>query len=354
MTRARITAFAIAAAALAGTAYAADKAWNWGTVQDEFSNDASFAQSKAVCRKLGAPVIPAADRLSPAQAAALKDCDAEALYYGQGTARDIVKARQCAILSAQGANDDDNFFSGKAILMQIYANGLGVPKNLTLATQLACSIESAPAENDGRVMHLQSLMTKPESKPFDLCDDITSGYAGGQCTARDSIATAASRDKAIAAVAARFPATSKPAFADLRKAMDAFAKAHGEGEIDLSGTLRGAFVIEAEDREADQFLQDLTRLADNKWPKGDHAGAAAQDTRLNSDYKSAMSACTAAKTNMSTVKADDVRAAQRVWLTYRDAWVHFAATAAPSVPADAVTERITRLRALQLEKLPCS
>lgn len=353
MTRAAIAFIAITAAALAGAAFAADKAWNWGTAQDEYANDASFAQSKAICRKLGAPVIPAADRPSPAQAAALKNCDPEALYYGQGMPRDAVKARQCAILSAGHSDDDDAFFSARAILMQIYANGLGVPRNLPLATSFACSIESAPAENDGRVMHLQSLMTKPEKTPFDLCDDITSGYAGGECTARDSIATAAGRDTTIAKVAAHFPAASKPAFADLKKAMEAFAKAHGEGEVDLSGTLRDAFVTQAEDLERDQFLQDLTRLANDKWPRADHATMVAQDMRLNTDYKAAMAACTQTKDNLSTVKAEDVRTAQRAWLTYRDAWVRFAAAAAPAVSPDAMTARLSRLRALQLEKLPC-
>jgi uncharacterized protein YecT (DUF1311 family) len=351
MTRTAIALIALSIA-VAGAAVAAEQTpWNWGADKD--SDEASFAKSKAICRKLGAPIIPAADRPSPAEAARLKGCDAEALYYGQGMARDYVKARQCAILQADHGNED-NFFSGKAILMQVYANGLGVARNLPLATSLACAIESAPAENDARVIHLQALMAAPaNARRFDICDDITSGFAGGECSARDSAATGADRDQKIASVAARFPASSRPAFADLKKALDAFTKAHGEGEVDESGTARDSFIIHAKDMERDQFLQDLTRLADGKWPKADHTQAAAMDAKLNLDYKAAL-ACVAGKTNLSTVKVEDVRTAQRAWLAYRDAYVRFGAKAAPTVTADAITARMTKLRTLQLEKLPCN
>ena len=349
MTRTTI-ALAICTLAIAGAAIAAEKTpWNWGTDPD--SADAAFAKSQAICRKLGPPVIPAADHPSPADAARLKDCDPEALYYGQGEPRDYVKARQCAVLKAE-QDKDDRFFSGQAILMQLYANGQGVTRNLPLATALACAIESAPAENDARVSHLQSMAAAPAgAKPFDMCDDITSGFAGGECTQRDSLAAGALRDRKIAAVTARFPAVSKPAFTDLKKAMETFAEAR-DGEVDQTGMLRAAFAIEAEDLERDQFLQDQTRLADGKWPKADHAQAVAMDAKLNLAYKDAL-VCVATKTNLSTVKADDVRTAQRAWLGYRDAYVRFAGQAAPAVGADAIAARMSKLRTLQLEKLPC-
>lgn len=50
--------------------------------------------------------------------------------------------------------------------MQIYANGLGVPRNLELATEYACQIWSAPAESDGRVLHLQALAANPATSTF--------------------------------------------------------------------------------------------------------------------------------------------------------------------------------------------
>ncbi len=326
--------------------------WNWGTVSDEYASDPAVAKSKAICRKLGAPVIPAADRPNAAEAAGLKDCNSEALYYGEGMTPDYVKARQCAILEDEKGDDDVGFFAGKTILMQVYANGLGVGRNIDLATALACSVEGAPAENDGRVLHIQALAAKPGT--FDICDDITSGYADGFCTSRASTLAGFARDGKIDAVAKSFPAASAPLFAEVKKAFDTFATAHAQGEVDLSGTSRAAFEIEAEDGERDQFLKDLTRLADGSWPQATQADAAAADAGLNERYRKGLDQCTERADNYSTVRADDVRTTQRAWLAYRDAYLKFTAVAAPGVTQDAVMARLTKLRMADLDALPCS
>jgi len=333
--------------ALSGLAVAGEAAWNWGTANDDISADPAFADSKAICRRLGAPVIPAADRPSPAEAASLKGCDSESLYYGEDGPPDYIKARQCAIVED---GHEEGFFGGKTMLMQIYANGLGVQKNLDLATALACSVEGAPAENDGRVLHLQDLKTKPDH--FDVCDDITSGYAGGFCAGRDSTLAAKARNQKIKAVAQRLPQDARPLFANLQTALDTFVSARSDGEVDMSGTLRDAFVYEAEDKERDQFLTDLTRLADGQWLKANHAAAVAADAGLNKSYQKAL-AC--AKTGeLGTVEPDGIRATERAWLGYRDAYVRFAGSAAPAITQDAILARLTNLRTAELDELSCS
>lgn len=338
-------AFALAAiGALSGIAVAGETVWNWGTVSDEYSSDPGFADSKAICRKLGAPVIPATDRPGAADAAALKGCNSEALYYGEDRPPDYIKARQCAIL--EDGTDDEGFFGGKTILMEVYANGLGVQKNLDLATALACSVEGAPMENDGRVRHLQDLKTAPDH--FDVCDDVTSGYASGWCAQRESTLAAGERDKKMAAVVQRLPAGSRPSFPALQTAFDAFVRARTDGEVDLSGTMRDVFITDTEDGERNQFLTDLTRLADGKWLGADHTAAVAADAALNKSYQKAM-AC--AKTGgLGTVEPDGIRAAERAWIGYRDAYVRFAA---PAVSQDAVLARLTNLRTAELDDLSC-
>ena len=351
MTMTRYSWLAFTSLVLAGSALAAETvAWNWGTATGDYSSDHSFDESKAICKRLGAPVIPAADRPSPQETAALKDCDSEALYYGEKGTPDYIKARQCAVMEAEHG-DDDSFFSGNTILMQIYANGFGTGRNINLATALACSVESAPAENDGRVLHLQALAAKPAG--FDVCDDITSGYAGGMCTARDAVKTDNERDQKIVMVLRQFPAESQPVFNDLKTAFDAFATAHAGDETDLSGSARGEFVIEAETGERDQFLKDLTRLANGQWLTGSQADANAADTALNQSYRDSLKACVAGDDNLSTVKGDDVRATQRLWLVYRDAYLRFAQVAAPTVPQSAILTRLTKLRTAELDNLPC-
>ncbi len=136
----------------------------------------------------------------------------------------------------------------------------------------------------------------------------------------------------------------------LSAALDQFTRLHGAGETDLSGTARGAFVVQAEDAERDQHLKDLRRMAQGKWPHTDHAATVSADTALNASYRKAL-VWAGSKDNYSTITADDIRLAQRAWLPYRDAWLRFGAAAAPSLSADAILSRITRLRIAELDAL---
>jgi hypothetical protein len=95
---------------------------NWGDEHSALTAGPQYAKSKAICRLLGDLDPPQADRPTPAQSKALNGCDSEKLYYGDGGKPDYGKARQCAFVEANGA--DDQIFGGSAILMQVYANGL--------------------------------------------------------------------------------------------------------------------------------------------------------------------------------------------------------------------------------------
>jgi uncharacterized protein YecT (DUF1311 family) len=282
----------------------------------EHTSAPEFAESKAICRRLGDPKPPPADRPTPAQVAALKGCSSEKLYYGVGSQRDYVKARMCAFIEADRA--DDEVFSGRAILMQLYANGLGVSRDPDLATAYACQIEGAPAEKDARVLHMQALKSKPEH--VDYCDDITSGLAAARAL-----------------------------YAPMKKAFNAFVAAHGTGEVDLSGTARAALMIAEEDAVRNQFAKDLDSLSIGRWPSATAADAKAADVQMNASYHKAM-AWAGGKDNPTTIKSDDIRKAQRAWLAYRDAFSRFAA-AASDVGADAVLAHLTTLRTAQLDDL---
>jgi uncharacterized protein YecT (DUF1311 family) len=318
---------------------------NWGTETSELTSAPEFAKSKAICRQLGGPKPPPADRPTPAQAEALKGCSSEKLYYGVGHQRDYVKARMCAFMEADRA--DDEVFSGSTILMQLYANGLGVSRDPDLATTYACLIEGAPAEIDARVLHMQALKTKPEH--VDYCDDITSGLAAGFCQNRNSHQAAGSRDDRLQAMEARLPPAARALYAPMKKAFDAFVHAHGTGEVDLSGTARAALMIAEQDAVRNQFAKDLDSLLVDRWASATVADAKAADAQMNLSYHKAM-AWAGRKDNPTTTKPDDIRKAQRAWLAYRDAFGRFAAAAA-DVSADAVLAHLTKLRTAQLDDL---
>ncbi len=306
-------------------------------------------KSAAICKALEDREAPAADRPTPAQIRSLKDCDSEALYYGEKGPPDFTRARLCAF------QDDDGsaagVFSGPTILMQLYANGLGgVKRDLDLATAYACAIDGAPAEIEYRVQHLQALKTKTEPKRFDYCDDITSGLAGGFCAARDATIANKARSAQTAALEARIPAAAKPAWAALRKASAGFVDAHG-GEVDESGTARAQMVIDEEEATRNAFTAQVAGLLDRRWPVSvTAADFDAADQALNAAYEKAM-AHLASKDNVTTVKPDDSRRAQRAWIVYRDAFMAFAPLAVPDTAAKAVAARLTQERTKALADL---
>ena len=348
MTKARFALTASAIIVLAGSALTAETTnWNWS---DGVNSNPDFARSKAVCASLGEPIIPVADRPSAQDVAHLKGCDSEALYYGENGPPDYVKARHCAIIEAQAGIDD--VFAGNAILMMLYANGRGVPRNIPLATALACDmVSAAPAESNGRVIHLQSLAAKPEI--IDVCEDGTSGYIQGMCAQHDAINIDIDRNRKIAAVLHQFPAAAMTPYSEIKTRFESFVTAHANDEIDLSGSRRDANIIEADADERDQFLKDITRLANGQWLPASPADAAAADAALNQSYRDSLKACVERSDNFSTVRANDVRATQRLWLAYRDAYLRFAQVAAPTVPQSAILARLTKLRTAELDSLPC-
>ena len=139
-----------AASAPPSASSAASAQANWGDDHESFTQGPEFAASKATCRRLRGLTPPASDRPDAATAAALgKSCNAEALYYGIGMPADPVKARQCALIeedAGKASPYDAGRFGGTAMLMTIYANGVGAARDLDLATALACRVDGAAAE----------------------------------------------------------------------------------------------------------------------------------------------------------------------------------------------------------------
>jgi len=330
-----------------GLAGAAPERANWGTERSAYTAGPQYDKSKAICRALGEPVPPPSDKPTPVQKAALSDCRSEPLYYGEGRKSDYVAARLCAFVETE--DGDTQTFGGSTILMQIYANGLGVTRNLDLATAYACQLPGAAAESDERVLHLQALKSKVE--PFDYCDDVTSGWAGSECEARASTLASFARDARASALEATLPPSARASYDGLREALDGFIEVHADGEVDQSGTGRAGFVIEEEDAVRDQFVMDVERLLSGKWPVASAAAARDADAHLNASYHKTL-AWADSGDNMSTIHANAIRKAQRAWLVYRDAFVRFAAAAAPRVTRDSVLARLTNLRNAELDRMP--
>jgi uncharacterized protein YecT (DUF1311 family) len=333
-----------AALAFGCCALAAASAQDWSANKDEITSD--YTESKAICRGLLDREPPAADRPDARTAASLEGCDSEKLYYGIGMKADPVRARQCAFLEMRN-EPDEGVFAGRTMLMTIYANGVGAKRDLDVATHLACGLEGAPAEVDGRVRHLAGLKAKGRTdRPFDFCDDITSGLAMGYCADHAAGMAAPVREARIAQLASGLTAPQGQAFAALRRAHTAFVDAHGGGEIDMSGTARAAMEIEAEEGARDELPDLLQRLAAGRVPAATPAQFAAADAKLNAAYRKALAE---AGPDNGTVTKEGIRAAQRAWLRYRDAFLAFATIKFPQVSRDSVAAWLTQKRTKMLE-----
>ena len=333
----------VAASLLALGAMGAALAEDWGDVKDA----GDYAHSKALCRALRTREPPASDRPDAAAARGLAGCDSEKLYYGIGMAPDPVRARRCAFVEA-GTKDGDGPFSGRAMLMTIYANGRGAARDLDVATHLACGLDGAPFESDGRVNHLAALKGRSRAGPdFDYCDDISSGLAMGYCAAHQSEIDGVRREAALGRLTAGWTPAERSAFASLRKAEDTWVDAHGSNEVDLSGTARAAMEIAAEDSLRDSFLETLRTLSAGKAPHFSAAQSAAADAALNAAYAKARKAV-AADGGPGAPTRDGIREAQRAWLRYRDAFLAFAAVKFPGVSRDSLAAWLARDRTAML------
>ena len=180
-----------------------------------------------------------------------------------------------------------------------------------------------------------SIAYNPSSHgPFSFCDDITSGFMQGFCAAYDSEIADQKRANAWEKLVALWPQTQRNAFSIADKAEQAYASAHAGGEIDLGGTARGMFEIDAEQSLRDDFLAAVESFEKGNLPNGTAAGAVNADSRLNAAYRKALENAAAHMQDYGgAVKPEGIRNAKRAWLKYRDAWVVFAKLHYANVPA---------------------
>jgi hypothetical protein len=314
------------AAVLLCTAAAAEPEY-WGDA--EFHRE--YPESVATCAKYRKVEPPAADRPTAAQLAALKDCDSADAYYAITGVEDPVKARRCAF--AEMARNENDGPSGAGVLMMLYANGRGVKTNLPYAIRMACTVGGAPFEVQGRIEALEARMKSGEADTaFDYCDDVTSGYASGRCAMIGSRVRDHQREGQIAALGRGWTPAQKAAWSKVIAAEAAYADALANGEVDLSGTMRGVFALEAEGDIKDGTLGLLEALDGKALDKTSAGDFQRSDAALNAAWKKVTAF---GFEDFGTVTKDGVRATQRAWIKYRDAWSAFADLSWPGMGATA-------------------
>ena len=299
------------------------------------------AATRAECKECLRTPLPA-EGLAIVTPKAWPNCDSYKSYSGIGRKVDFGAARRCA-WSERAAIEAGlepryttaSVFGGSAMLTVLYANGDGVTRDIPLALRFACEAGGAPAEIGLRVKQIESLREKSPSTSFGFCDDITSGFMQGFCAAYDSEIADQKRADAWKTLIAHWPESQRGAFSIVDKAEQAYAKAHAGGEIDLSGTARGMFEIDAEQTLRGDFLAAVESFEKGKLPNGTAALAAEADAHLNAAYRKALADAEAHKSEYGAVQPDGIRKTERAWLKYRDSWIAFARVHYPGVSGHA-------------------
>jgi uncharacterized protein YecT (DUF1311 family) len=333
------------------------------TAQLSMASDVSMASdaTQNKCEEYSKTLLPneAASASSPTS---WPDCNSYKLYYGIGAKVDFTAARKCAWSEriAQQKNMEPRYttasvFGGSAMLTVLYANGQGVKQDYPLALRFACEAGGAPAEINIRLEHLESLSTKPTPIPnFDFCNDITSGFMEGFCAALGSESADKQRTSNLNALKAKITEEQRRAFDLLIEAQENYAHAHAAGEIDLSGTARAMYQIDAEQTLRDDFLTALQAYEKgSKPPSASASDYHDADARLNYQYRESIADAEKQKAEYGAVQPEGIRNAERAWLKYRDAWLAFVKLHYPQVAAEAWLTLLTKDRTSILDGSFC-
>ncbi|MCM0080345.1 DUF1311 domain-containing protein [Geomonas sp. Red32] len=300
---------------------------------------------EAVCKDAERIPLPAKDRPDANSAKALAGCESANLYYGFDITPDPVKARHCAYLEMD--RGDEHVFGGSAILMMIYANGKGVKKNPDAAIKFACKLEGAPAEMRYRIQHLVDLKEGSDGKPFDLCDDITSGYMQGHCAGREQRFADAKLKRKVDGILAKWSERDKQGFALLRHSFEKFSEARIRNEVDTTGTARAALQIEEESKLSKDFVTSIMRFEKGKLPHFTNAEFTKADRELNEVYGKIQGQ---KDFQWGSVTKPGIKLTQRIWLKYREAWVTFGHLRYPQVSEESWRTWLTKKRIAMLKE----
>ena len=289
------------------------------------------------CHEAGSPNLPPGDRPSPARMTALGKADCPDYQTDAKSPADWQRYREC--LLSQDPVDNNQ-------VAEVYANGWGVKRNPGLAIALVCHASTVPAELDGMVAALTETRDQSTLKtPFRFCDYASSGMNTGMCSADSERIADKQRKREIARLTRTWTAPQKAAFGVLRAAAEAFYSEHAQSEQDMSGSAHDSFITDEESSLRAEFLKDIKQFESGKLPP--HADFARADQRLNAIYRKIMQRKD--WSDEGTITSDGIRKTEKLWITYRDAWVGFAASRYSDSSASDWKAWLTEQRIKQLQ-----
>ncbi len=324
----------------------------------------SKAQIMARCNRYLQIPLPA-EATAPTVPDKFPSCHSLWLYYGfAGEKQNYDDARRCAwqeratfikqgnTQAGEGPGDD-----GLETLANIYANGLGAQRNIPLATRFACESAELETQTLMHIEQLEDLAAKPAPAGrkgyFNMCDGEPSTQELNICAEWSQPIQDEQREQDMWKLSSSWPAPQKQALAALVKADENYANAHGDGEINLAGTLREILSINANEGLRDNFLAALRTFEQGNLPKKSPSELAQADANLNRIYRKAIVDAETRKSEGGAVQPERIRESERAWLKYRDMWIAFAALRYPAVSKETWITLLTNDRIEVLNDTSC-
>lgn len=245
-------------------------------------------------------------------------------------------------------------------LAEMFANGTdGVRKELGAAFHFVCRAGGiAPAEQWGMLDHLQRMRRGDTDEPLDFCDYATSGHGSTICALRRQDVLEPQLRERYEAVRKRHPLATLNV---LRARADAFIEADATWltEQTRGGTIYPSMEIGTRLHGEETFVDALERHSKNRLAVASEPEAKHADAELNAAYRKRLADIEPCDPEYCDpelpTETDNLRAAQRAWIPYRDAWIAYylerwRGTASPEALRREIFTQLTRDRTAHLRE----
>lgn len=313
-----------------------------GSIAAFSQTEISDPGAKQICASVKEVELPAADRPTPVEEKALASCSSVDAYFGFAGPADPVKARKCAYAEIdRGAAAP---LGGKTILMMVYANARGVPRNFDVALKLACTIGGAPGDAAGRVHQLDRLKkANLASNNFSICDHSSGHELYEQCAILQERFDKVERDQKFKELTSAWSARDKKAFDLFRAEAEKFFHVQASDGVNLEGT----FEIQEEIFLKNGLLSTLEQFERGELPKFSADELQRAEAAESAAYQRTQSGDVA---HWGTVTRESARKSEEAWHRYHNAWIVFGKQKYPKVSEQSWKTWLAQERTIMLNR----
>jgi uncharacterized protein YecT (DUF1311 family) len=224
--------------------------------------------------------------------------------------------------------------------------------NSKLALHLACRGGEVPFETSAAVNALHANWREGKSPSFNVCDYITSGMGGNYCAVRAREAENKKLDLKLLSIIDKIGPTAEGALRSAYEAATRFFEEKAANEEGHGGTGYLNWQINSVSDQENQFLALVEKVSKGFAPKVT-LDFSTSDRHLNSTYRALLQQLNANRISgfNYTIDADGVRAVQRLWIPYRNAFARLLADISPTVPEQTWLTWLTEVRTEQLRQV---